>query len=179
MADIIERLRKEARFGVHLAANRQSDTRDLHAKAADAIESAQAEVRRLREALEDSLTVARALLAAAGNEAASWLKAHIQKTPHQFVYRGANGNLPVTCCLLCDWTEDAAVHQIAATSNEAALREMLERVSHINSFRELNALLPTVRALLVAVGTTDSKVIAMHAEKARAALARTKEPPHD
>lgn len=49
MSDIVERLHHEARFGVHLAANRQMDTRDLHAEAADQIRSLRAELKGERE----------------------------------------------------------------------------------------------------------------------------------
>lgn len=51
MADIVERLEDEARFGWHIAANRQADTRDLHTEAANAIKSLRSTNARLSEAL--------------------------------------------------------------------------------------------------------------------------------
>jgi hypothetical protein len=50
MKDIVERLREEAQFGWHQAANRQSATRDLHKQAAAEIQMLRARVMLLREA---------------------------------------------------------------------------------------------------------------------------------
>ena len=47
-----------------------------------------------------------------------WLTERIRETPHAFLYRGANGNLPVVCCLLCGERETFAAHRTGLAYKE-------------------------------------------------------------